>query len=95
MTKNDIARTIHQKVGLKNNHAITLIDSVLNKVSNTLISGQSVKLSGFGHFIVREKAARMGRNPRTGETAEITARQVVTFRPSRSFKQALLEKDVA
>jgi len=93
MTKVDIARVIQQDVGLKHAKSIQLIDSILNKISNTLQSSEDVQISGFGRFSVHEKSARMGRNPRTGEQAEISARRVVTFRPSSSFKQALLEND--
>ncbi|MDQ6974570.1 MAG: integration host factor subunit alpha [Mariprofundaceae bacterium] len=92
MTKADIAHTIQQHAKLNKTTSIRLIDSIFNHISHTLITGENVKISGFGHFIVREKSARMGRNPKTGEAAEISARRVVTFRPSQAFKQVLLEK---
>lgn len=92
MTKADIAQKIQQSTGLKKQTSALLVESILNKISHTLMKGENVQISGFGHFIVREKAARMGRNPKTGEAAEISARRVVTFRPSQAFKQVLLEQ---
>lgn len=93
MTKADIVRTLHQQVGLSKTMSQTVIDSILDKVSSTLNAGEDVQISSFGHFMVRQKSARIGRNPRTGQRAEITARHVITFRPSKNFKQSLLEKD--
>lgn len=93
MTKADIADMIHQNTELNKTNSLLVIDSLLNKISSTLCAGENVQISGFGHFMVREKPSRMARNPKTGEAAEVCARSVVTFRPSRYFKQAVLEKD--
>jgi len=93
MTKADIIHIIQQDIGLNKKTSQVVIDSILGKISRTLITGEDVKISSFGHFIVREKSARIGRNPRTGQTAEISARKVVTFRPSKIFKQSLLKND--
>jgi len=95
MTKMEIAHIMHAELGIKQTMSKALIDSILNKVSNTLQAGEDVKIPSFGSFTVRRKTARMGRNPRTGESAEITPRQVVVFRPSQQFKQALLDNDAA
>ncbi|MDQ6991083.1 MAG: integration host factor subunit alpha [Mariprofundaceae bacterium] len=93
MTKVDIAHIIQQTVELNKQTSMFLIDCVLNKISDTLNTGENVQISGFGHFLVREKEARVGRNLNTGEAAEISARRVVIFRPSQIFKQALLDND--
>jgi len=94
MTKADIIFNVHQHIGLNKKTSQMLVESVLNKISSTLIAGENIQISGFGHFMVREKSARMGRNPKTGQAAEISARRVITFRPSKSFKQGLLDRDV-
>jgi len=95
MTKADIAQIIHQDTDLNKRNVLLVIDSMLNKISSTLSSGENVQISGFGHFTIREKSARIARNPKTGAPAEVSARRVVTFRPSLQFKQAMLEKDVS
>lgn len=66
-----------------------LVEAVLKGVSDALVAGETVKLSSFGAFTVREKAERLGRNPKTGEDATITPRRVVTFRASNVMKAAL------
>jgi len=95
MTKMDIASIMHAELGIKQITSKALVDSILNKLSETLQAGEDVKIPSFGNFTVRHKSARIGRNPRTGESAEISSRQVVVFRPSRQFKQALLDNDGA
>ncbi len=88
-TKADIAKHIQEATGLKKPEAAEVTDKVLQHICDTLIAGEEVKISGFGHFMLREKSARMGRNPRTGEAAEIDARSVVVFRPSHLLKKAV------
>ncbi|MDQ6994207.1 MAG: integration host factor subunit alpha [Mariprofundaceae bacterium] len=95
MTKVDIAHNIQQATGLNKQTSLFLINQLLKKISDTLNAGENVQISGFGHFIVREKSARMARNLNTGEAVEVSARRVVIFRPSQTFKQALLEKDAS
>ena len=65
------------------------MELVFNMMKDTLEKGEKIKISGFGNFIVREKRPRIGRNPQTGEAIEISARRVLTFRPSQVLKQAL------
>lgn len=66
-----------------------IVESVIDAISDALVAGETVKLSGFGAFTVREKAERLGRNPKTGEEAPITARRVPTFRASNVMKDTL------
>jgi len=87
MRKTDIASELYEKVGISKKEAAEIIEVVLNTIKGSLQQGESVKVAGFGNFIVRKKRARKGRNPKTGEEIGITPRKVVTFRPSHVFKK--------
>ena len=87
MRKADIAEEIFKQVGISKNEASDIVEFVLNLLKSVLQKGESVKIAGFGNFVVRNKGARKGRNPRTGEEIGITPRRVVTFRPSQVFKK--------
>ncbi len=89
MTKADIAKVVHERVGLTKKESAQIVESVLEVISDTLEQGENVKLSGFGHFIVRQKHARRGRNPKTGAEITIEPRSVVTFRASPMLKDKL------
>src|SRR3954471_19190643 len=86
MTKADIVEALYEKVGFSKKEAADLVELVFETIKNTLSQGQKIKISGFGNFVVREKRARVGRNPQTGETIQITARRVLTFRPSQVLR---------
>ena len=86
LTRMDLADAVHSQVGLSRNESADLVESVLRHVSDALVAGQSVKISSFGTFSVREKAARVGRNPKTGQEVPIHPRRVLTFRPSHLMK---------
>ncbi len=86
LTRMDLADAVHSQVGLSRNESADLVESVLAHVSDALVDGQSVKISSFGTFSIREKAARVGRNPKTGEEVPIHPRRVLTFRPSNLMK---------
>jgi integration host factor subunit alpha len=86
LTRMDLADAVHSQVGLSRNESADLVESVLDHVSDALVAGQAVKVSSFGTFSVREKAARVGRNPKTGEEVPIHPRRVLTFRPSHLMK---------
>ena len=86
MTKADIVTEVYEKVGLSKKEAAEIVEMVLETIKNTLKEGETVKLAGFGNFVVRQKGPRKGRNPKTGEEIEITPRKVVTFKPSMVFK---------
>ncbi|NWF53058.1 MAG: integration host factor subunit alpha [Nitrospirae bacterium] len=91
MTKADLVEAIFEKIGLSKKEALELIEILFDTIKQSFLEGESVKISGFGTFIVRKKAARRGRNPKTGEDIEITPRKTVTFRASSQLK-AVLEK---
>src|SRR6187549_2220254 len=90
MRKADIANEIYKQVGISKNEAADIVELVLNMLKDVLHKGESVKIAGFGNFVVRSKGARKGRNPRTGEEIGITPRRVVTFRPSQVFKKYVI-----
>ncbi len=87
MRKADIANEIYEEIGLSKKEAAEIIETILNTVKNVLQKGETVKIAGFGNFVVRSKRSRKGRNPKTGEEIGITPRRVVTFRPSQVFKK--------
>lgn len=86
LTRMDLADAVHTQVGLSRNESAELVESVLQEVSDALVAGESVKISSFGTFSIRDKAARVGRNPKTGEEVPIHPRRVLTFRPSHLMK---------
>lgn len=86
MTKADIVEALYQKIGFSKKEAADLVELVFDTIKNTLSQGQKIKISGFGNFVVREKRSRVGRNPQTGESIEISARRVLTFRPSQVLR---------
>jgi len=91
VTKAEIAKIVHERVGLTKKESAEIVESVLGVIRNSLEQGDNVKLSGFGHFIVRQKHARRGRNPKTGSDITIEPRSVVTFRASPLLKNKLVE----
>ena len=86
LTRMDLSEAVFREVGLSRNESADLVESVLQHMSDALVSGEQVKISSFGTFSVRDKAARVGRNPKTGEEIPISARRVVTFRPGQKLK---------
>ena len=89
MTKADIIESVYEKVGFSKKESAEIVELVFDTLKETLERGDKVKISGFGNFIVRFKKARVGRNPQTGKEIEISARRVLTFRPSQVLKNAL------
>ena len=86
LTRMDLSEAVFREVGLSRNESATLVEAILGYMSDALVEGETVKISSFGTFSVRGKAARMGRNPKTGEDVPIHPRRVVTFRPSHLMK---------
>jgi integration host factor subunit alpha len=82
----DLSEAVFREVGLSRNESADLVESVLDHVSDALVRGENVKISSFGTFNIRDKNARMGRNPKTGEEVPINPRRVLTFRPSQLLK---------
>jgi integration host factor subunit alpha len=91
MTKADIVETIYERVGFSKKESAELVETIFEVIKEALVRGEKVKFSGFGNFIVREKNARKGRNPQTGEEIQLAARRVLTFKPSLVLKNALNE----
>lgn len=90
MTKADIIEDVYERVGgFSKKEAADIVESVFDIIKKTLESGEKIKLSGFGNFVVRDKNSRIGRNPQTGEEITISARRVLTFKPSQVLKNAL------
>ncbi|BDB13973.1 integration host factor subunit alpha [Acidithiobacillus ferrooxidans] len=87
ITKLDLTRHLSDTVCLSTKDCAALVDTLFDTIRSTLATGEDVKLSGFGNFILHEKRARPGRNPKNGETVEIAARRVVTFRASSKVKR--------
>lgn len=86
MTKADIVEALYEKVGFSKKEAADLVELVFDTIKTTLAQSQKIKISGFGNFVVREKRSRIGRNPQTGQSIEISARRVLTFRPSQVLR---------
>ncbi len=86
LTKADLADLLFEQVGLNKREAKDMVEAFFEEVRGALEAGDSVKLSGFGNFELRQKAERPGRNPKTGEFIPITARRVVTFHASQKLK---------
>lgn len=91
VTKADLALTIFERVGLNKREANDCVDAFFECIKESLVNGNTVKLSGFGNFVLRDKNARPGRNPKTGEDIPISARRVVTYRPSQKLKKNIEE----
>ncbi len=87
LTRMDLSEAVFREVGLSRNESADLVETVLELMSSALVRGEQVKISSFGTFSVRDKNARVGRNPKTGEEAPITPRRVLTFRPSHLMKE--------
>jgi len=86
VTRAHLTETIYTQVGLSRNESADLLETVLQRMSNALETGESVKISGFGTFSVRQKGRRIGRNPKTGVEVPIMPRRVLVFRPSHVLK---------
>jgi integration host factor subunit alpha len=89
MTKADIAAIIQTETGLSKKDSAEILESVFEIMKTALESGEILKISGFGSFIVKQKADRRGRNPQTGDAITIEARRVLTFKPSTLLRQAI------
>ena len=86
LTRADLTDALNRKMGLSRAESLTLVESILDRMSDALAGGANVKISGFGTFLLRDKAQRVGRNPKTGVEVPITPRRVMTFRASQLLK---------
>ena len=89
LTRQDISEALYRHVGLSIHESAMMLETVLEQISSALIDGNIVKLSSFGTFIPRQKRERIGRNPKTGVTATINARRVISFKPSKLMKERI------
>ena len=87
VTRADLSEAIYHELGLSRNWSARLVEAMLEEITDALVNGETVKISSFGTFSVREKGARVGRNPRTGEGAVIEPRRVLKFRASNVLKK--------
>jgi integration host factor subunit alpha len=86
LTKADLAELLFERLGLNKRESKDMVEAFFDIIHGTLVTGSDVKMSGFGNFNIRRKAPRPGRNPRTGESIPIKARNVVTFHASHKLK---------
>jgi integration host factor subunit alpha len=89
ITRAHLSEAVYQEVGLSRNESADLVEAVLDLVSEALEKGETVKISSFGTFSVRQKGQRIGRNPKTGEEVPIYPRRVLVFRPSQVLKSRI------
>ncbi|MBT4129446.1 MAG: integration host factor subunit alpha [Candidatus Marinimicrobia bacterium] len=92
MTKVEIVELVQRRAKFSKNMATEATEVVFELIRKNLERGEDVKLPGFGKFLVREKSARIGRNPKTGEEIEVSARRVVTFKPSQILRERVQKK---
>jgi integration host factor subunit alpha len=92
MTKADLVEIVYEKVGgLSKKESQDIVETIFDTMKEILKNGEKIKISGFGNFILRDKRPRKGRNPQTGDDIQITARRVLTFRPSQILKAHINE----
>jgi len=89
LTRAYLSEAVYQEVGLSRNESAELLEAVLNEITNALAEGDTVKLSSFGSFSIRQKGQRVGSNPKTGEEVPILPRRVLVFRPSQVLKNRI------
>jgi integration host factor subunit alpha len=89
LTKAKLVEHLHERVGVSKKEASELVEEVFSIMRNSLSSGEKVKISGFGNFLIRDKSARRGRNPQTNEEIIIARRRVLTFKPSQVLRTVL------
>jgi len=89
VTRVNITEAIYEEIGLSRKDSGAILDMIIEEIKNELASGKDVKISSFGTFGLRQKKARKGRNPKTGQDAEITPRTVISFKPSQILRKAV------
>lgn len=92
ITRSDLANRLRERFGLTTADSYKLVDIVFEEIRESLINGEEVKFAGFGSFKILTKSQRMGRNPKTGAPAIISARKVASFRPSSEFRKRVADK---
>lgn len=89
VTRAHLIEAVYEEVGLSRNESAELVESVFGEIGQSLGNGETVKISSFGSFYVREKGERVGRNPKTGDEVPILPRRVLVFRPSQVLKERI------
>ena len=89
LTRADLAESVHLEIGLSRSESAALVEDMLAKMCEAMATGENVKLSGFGSFILRDKGERIGRNPKTGVEVPIAPRRVLTFRASQLMRDQI------
>ncbi len=92
ITRMDLANSLRNRFGLSAADSYKMIDIIFDEIEQSLINGEEVKITGFGTFKILSKSARIGRNPKTGVPAVISARRVASFRPSTNFRKTITSK---
>lgn len=90
-TKNDLIEQVYLTTGFSKKESSEIVEEIFEIIKTRLATGENVKISGFGNFTIKSKASRKGRNPQTGETIEISARNIVTFKPSTILRDSINE----
>jgi integration host factor subunit alpha len=89
VTRADLAEAVYRRLGLSRTESAAMVEMVLNEICEAIVAGETVKLSSFGSFMVRDKGLRVGRNPKTGREVPIPPRRVTVFKPSNIMKQRI------
>lgn len=92
MNKVDLIRSAMERLELSRKDAVALVDGLFEDIQGAVISGEAVKIPGFGQFKVRDRAARIARNPATGEPVKVPAKRVFKFLPAKALKEAVMSK---
>lgn len=92
MNKVDLTRSAMERLDISRKDAVTLVDGLFEDIQSAVVSGEPVKIPGFGQFKVRDRAARMARNPATGEQVKVPAKRVFKFLPAKALKEAVMSK---
>jgi integration host factor subunit alpha len=91
ITRADLAEAVYRRLGLSRTESAAMVEMVLKEICDAIVAGETVKLSSFGSFMVRDKGLRVGRNPKTGREVPIPPRRVTVFKPSNIMKQRINE----
>jgi len=89
VTRSDLAEAVFRRIGLSRLESAQLVEMVIDEISEAILRGENVKLSGFGTFIQRSKRERIGRNPKTGVEATISPRKVLVFKASHILRERI------
>jgi len=92
MNKVDLVRSAMERLEMARKDAVALIDGIFEDIQDAVIAGEPVKIPGFGQFKVRDRAARIARNPATGEPVKVPAKRVFKFLPAKALKEAVMSK---